>query len=58
MDSKQLVNIDFKKAAITFREYVLSKAKDAGSTIVYALNGQLVEEDPKNDKITILKEVI
>lgn len=56
METKQLVNIDFKKVGKTFREFVRAKAIAAGSTIVYVANGQYVEEDPKNGKITILQE--
>jgi len=56
MEAKQLVNIDFKKVGKTFREYVRDKAIAAGSTIVYVHNDQLIEEDPKNGKIIVLKE--
>jgi len=53
---KPLINIDFKKFRTSFREYVRSKAIEAGSTIVYVMDNKLVEEDPKSEKITILKE--
>ena len=56
MESNQLVNIDFNKFRKTFRAYVRAKAVEAGSTIVYVLNGQLVEEDPRSEKIVVLKE--
>lgn len=39
-----------------YRTYVRKKAILAGSTIVYAKNGQLIEEDPKTLKITILNK--
>ena len=57
MEAKQPVRINFKKAKETFREFVRDKARQAGSTIVYMANGQLIEEDPRTEKITILKEV-
>ncbi len=56
VETKQLVNIDFKKVGKTFREFVRAKAIAAGSTIVYVSNGQCIEEDPRNGKIIILKE--
>jgi len=56
MDATQLVNIDFKKVGKTFSDFVRAKAVAAGSTIVYVSNGQYIEEDPKNNKITILKK--
>lgn len=49
------VNIDFKTFGKSFREYVVSKAKVAGSTLVYMSNGNLVEEDPRKETIKILK---
>jgi hypothetical protein len=58
MDAKQLVNIDFDKLHRTFSEYVREKAKLAGSTIVYVSNGQLLEEDPTNNRIVVLKDGI
>lgn len=45
---KSKVNIDFKIVAEAFHEYVLQKARKAGSTVVYMKNGEVVEEDPKN----------
>ncbi len=48
------VNIDFKKMEKAFREHVRRKAMQAGSTIIYKKNGQLVEEDPATSKKIIL----
>ncbi len=42
------VNINFKKMAIAFRAHVRFKAVQAGSTIIYMENGQLIEENPKD----------
>ena len=56
MSTQKSVNIDFKEIGKTFREYVRNEALQAGGTIVYAANGRLVEEDPKNNKITVLIE--
>ena len=56
MSANNPVNIDFKKLAKSFREYVRNKAMEAGSTIVYVSNGRLVEEDPKTNKIKVLIE--
>jgi len=43
-----VVNIDFKKMAVAFREHVRFKAAQAGSNIIYVQNGQLIEENPKD----------
>jgi len=48
------INIDFKKMEKAFREHVRRKAMQAGSTIIYKKNGQLVEEDPATSKKIIL----
>jgi len=48
------VNIDFKKMEKAFREHVRKKAMQAGNTIIYKKNGQLIEEDPATSKKTIL----
>lgn len=50
------VNIDFDLMAKAFREHVRSKAKRAGSTIVYKENGLLIEEDPKNATKKVIKQ--
>lgn len=42
------VNINFTKMAIAFRSHVRLKAAQAGSSIVYMKNGQLIEENPKD----------
>ena len=47
-------NIDFKKMEKAFREHARRKAIEAGSSIIYKKNGQLVEEDPATSKKTIL----
>lgn len=50
------INIDFKQMENAYRAHVRKKAILADSTIVYAKNGQLIEEDPKTLKITILNK--
>lgn len=49
----EAVNINFKKMAIAFRAHVRLKAIQAGSTIIYVQNGQLIEENPQNSNKTI-----
>jgi hypothetical protein len=49
------VRIDFEKMAISFREYVREKAINAGSTIVYVEDGNLIEEDPATNEKKVLK---
>jgi hypothetical protein len=56
MEAAQIVHIDFRKFRETFREFVRNKAIQSGSTIVYLSEGQLIEEDPKNNKTVILKD--
>ena len=51
------VNIDFAVIGASFEKYVRQKALLAGSSIVYAINGLLIEEDPKTLKKIVLKEV-
>ena len=50
------INIDFKSFAVSFSDYVVEKANQAGSAIVYYYNGKLVEENPSNGEIKILEE--
>ena len=54
---KREVNIDFKKMESAVRKYVVKKALESGTTIVYQENGHIVEEDPKSFKKTILKNL-
>ena len=54
---EKLVHIDFKKMEKGFRDNVRKKAILAGSTIVYKKNGHLIEEDPKTEKKTVIKEI-
>ncbi len=49
------VHINFKIMEKAFREHVRKKAIQAGSTIIYKKDGQLIEEDPKTSKKIILK---
>jgi hypothetical protein len=51
------VHIDFVKMEKAFEAYVRQKAIAAGSTIIYAIDGQLVEENPKSLKKVVLKTV-
>ena len=44
------VNINFKIMEKAFREHVRKKAIQAGITIIYKKDGQLIEEDPKTSK--------
>ena len=52
------VNIDFKIMETAMREHVRSKAIKYKNTIVYMVNGKLIEEDPLTLKKTILNENI
>jgi hypothetical protein len=49
------VNIDFKVMQLAMREHVRNKARQYGSTIVYEVDGVLIEEDPRSSKKIILK---
>jgi hypothetical protein len=53
---KKEVEIDFKRMETAMREYVLKKALDAGSTIVYREGENIIEEDPSTLKKTILRK--
>jgi len=50
------VNINFDLLAKAFQKYIREKALQSGSTIVYKLNDQLIEEDPQTLKRKILKD--
>ncbi|MBX2963045.1 MAG: hypothetical protein KF687_11075 [Cyclobacteriaceae bacterium] len=52
----EAVNINFKKMAIAFRAHVRLKALQAGSTIIYVQNGQLIEENPKDSSKSIKRK--
>jgi len=54
MEPNQLVNIDFEKMRETFPAFVREKAIKAGSTIVYMEDGEIIEEDPRTGKKTVL----
>ena len=49
------VHINFKIMEKAFREHVRKKAIQAGSTIIYKKDGQLIEEDPKTSEKFVLK---
>lgn len=51
------VHIDFKKMQSAIMAYVRRKAEISGSDIIYVKNGQLIQENPKSNKKTILKVV-
>jgi hypothetical protein len=53
----ELVQINFDIIGKAFEKHVRQKAILAGNTIVYAINGQLIEEDPITLKKTVLKSV-
>lgn len=52
-----LVHIDFKKMQSAIWIYVRRKAEVSGSNIIYVKNGQLIQENPKANKKTVLKVV-
>ena len=49
------VNTNFELLSLAFQKYVLEKAKQAGSTIVYKHGNLLIEENPKTLERKILK---
>jgi hypothetical protein len=51
------VHIDFKKMQSAIRAYVRRKAEISGGNIIYVENGQLIQENPKSNKKTVLKVV-
>lgn len=51
------VHIDFKKMQAAIKAYVRRKAEISGSNIIYVRNGQLIQENPKSNKKTVLKVV-
>ncbi|HYV93542.1 MAG TPA: hypothetical protein VE978_17340 [Chitinophagales bacterium] len=53
---KDLIKIDFEKMGTVMREYVRKKALDAGTTIVYQEGENIIEEDPRTLKKTILSK--
>ncbi len=51
------VRIDVNAISKAFEKHVRQKAIIAGSTIIYAIGGQIIEEDPKTTKKIVLKAV-
>jgi hypothetical protein len=51
------VHIDFKKMQTAIKAYARRKAEISGSNIIYVKNGQLIQENPKSNKKTVLKVV-
>jgi len=49
--------IDFSALAVHFERHVREKAIRAGNTIVYVIDGQMIEEDPTSSVKTVLKTV-
>jgi hypothetical protein len=47
------VKINFKQMEVAFRSHVRRKATQAGSSIIYIKDGQLIEENLKDATITI-----
>gem|GEM_PF-6884481 len=43
--------------AVHFERHVREKAIRAGNTIVYVIDGQMIEEDPTSSVKTVLKTV-
>jgi len=43
--------------AVAFREYVRKKAIEANSTIVYLEKDEIIEEDPKSKKKSVLRKL-
>lgn len=52
---KRAVHFDFSKFPENFTRYVRFKAIEAGNTITYATRGNIVEEDPRTQKIKVLR---
>jgi hypothetical protein len=50
------VNINFKRMSVAFRAHVRLKALQADSNIIYAQNGQLIEENPKDSSKKVRRE--
>jgi hypothetical protein len=53
---KEKINIDFALMQKALKQSVREKAVKANSTIVYLLDGELIEEDPKTKTKRILKK--
>jgi hypothetical protein len=52
------VYINFETMASALRDHVRRKAIEAENTIIYVVQGQLIEEDPKSHtKVTLKKAV-
>lgn len=51
------VHKNFKLVAKALREDVRHKAAISGNSIVYLKDGQIIEEDPKNNKKKVLRKL-
>lgn len=51
-----LVNIDYMAMAKALSKHIREKAAHSNSTIIYLKNGAIIEEDPKNNTKSILKQ--
>lgn len=51
------LHIDLSLMAVAFREYVRKKAIEANSTIVYLEKDEIIEEDPKSKKKSVLRKL-
>lgn len=54
--ANSLVNFNFEALSKALRRHVREKARQAGTTIVYKKNGQLIEENPRTTETKILRE--
>lgn len=52
---KMAINIDFEVMRHGLQEYAREKAKQYGSSIVYTKDGKLIEENPNERQIIIIK---
>lgn len=55
--SQSPVNIDFTKMSKAVRTHVRVKAAESDNTIVYLRNGEIIELNPKNNQVKVLKKV-
>ncbi len=55
---KARVNFDMEVMSREFPAYLREKARQAGSCIVYAENGFIIQEDPQTGKKNTLQKVV
>ncbi len=52
-----LIHKNFEAFAKSFRMYVRKKAIAYGNTITYLKDGKIIEENPKDGSVIIVKEI-